>query len=97
MAKSQKGKENRARNIYPHRLSRGGYRRIEKILRDEKRKKMEEELGDSISLDRSPSPPSRHDKWKRARQRKDGEYTSDATREVAQRIVSRYFFQEYLF
>ena len=67
LAKSQKGKENRARNIYPHRLSRGGYRRIEKILRDEKRKKMEEELGDSISLDRSPSPPSRHDKWKRAR------------------------------
>lgn len=58
---------------------------------------MELELGDSISLDRTPSPPSRHQKWKRARQRKDGEFTSDATCEVAEKIVSRYFFQKYIF
>ncbi|CAL5200831.1 unnamed protein product [Lathyrus oleraceus] len=52
----------------------------------EKRKKGEEELGGSVSLDRTPSPLSCHGKWKRAHQRKDDEFTSDATREVAQRI-----------
>ncbi|CAL5209896.1 unnamed protein product [Lathyrus oleraceus] len=30
LAKSQKRKENRARNIYPHKLSRGGYQKFEK-------------------------------------------------------------------
>ncbi|KAI5408203.1 hypothetical protein KIW84_054143 [Lathyrus oleraceus] len=52
----------------------------------EKRKQREEELGGSTSFDCTPSPPSRHEKWKRARQRKDDEFTSDATCEVAQRI-----------
>lgn len=32
LAKSQKGKESRTRNIYPHRLSRGGYDKPEKIM-----------------------------------------------------------------
>lgn len=32
LEKIQKGKEKRARNIYPHRLSRGGYQKLEKKL-----------------------------------------------------------------
>ncbi|CAL5209346.1 unnamed protein product [Lathyrus oleraceus] len=42
--------------------------------------------GDSMSHDREPSPPSRHEKWKRARQRPNGDYTSDASRLVAEKI-----------
>ena len=34
------------------------------------------------------SRPTRHDKWKRARQRPSGEYTSEVTQTVARRIVS---------
>lgn len=44
---------------------------------------------DSISRDRNPSPPSRHKKWKMARIRPNEEYISDASRAVAEKIVSR--------
>lgn len=55
---------------------------------------MELELGDpSRSLDRSLSPPSRHDKWKKAHQRLDGEFELEATLKVYGKIISRYFFQ----
>ena len=49
---------------------------------DEKR----QQLGDGNSMihGREPSAPSRHEKWKRARQRPNGEYTL-----VAEKIVSR--------
>ncbi|CAL5185087.1 unnamed protein product [Lathyrus oleraceus] len=59
---------------------------IEKKMIEEKRKQLEQEMGDSISLDRTPSPPARHEKWNRAHQRKCGEFTSEATREVAEKI-----------
>ncbi|XP_045829281.1 uncharacterized protein LOC123920960 isoform X1 [Trifolium pratense] len=39
------------------------------------------------SGDRSPSPPTRHESWKRARQTKDGSYTSTATQVIADKIV----------
>lgn len=35
-----------------------------------------------------PSPPQRHEKWKRARLKPSGEYTSEDTRLVAEKIVS---------
>ncbi|CAL5196060.1 unnamed protein product [Lathyrus oleraceus] len=54
---------------------------------NEKRKQRELELGDlSKSLDHNPSPSSRQEKWKRARQRLGGEFTSKATRDVAEKI-----------
>ncbi|KOM37529.1 hypothetical protein LR48_Vigan03g091100 [Vigna angularis] len=34
-----------------------------------------------------PSPPSRHDKWKLARIRPSGSYTSKSAREISERIV----------
>lgn len=43
----------------------------------------------SMSRDREPSPPSQHEKWKRTRQRQNREYTSDASRVVAEKIISR--------
>ena len=70
--------------MYPHRLSRGGYRKLEKRIILEK----QQETGD----DRIPSPPSRHEKWKRARLSAKGEYTSEASRVVAEKIVSMICF-----
>lgn len=62
LAKSQKGKYNRSRNIYPHRLSRGGYEKLENKMIEEKRKQRELDLGDSITLDRTPLSPSHREK-----------------------------------
>ncbi|WJX45186.1 hypothetical protein P8452_32083 [Trifolium repens] len=42
----------------------------------------------TLSDERSPSPPTREEKWKRARQGKDGEYKSTATKVVADKIDS---------
>lgn len=42
---------------------------------------------DSISCDRVLSPPSRHEKWKRAQQRTTGDFTLDVSRAVAEKIV----------
>jgi len=36
-----------------------------------------------------PSPPKRHEIWKRARTRPSGDFTSEHSRDVAQRIVSK--------
>ncbi|MCI48129.1 TNP1, partial [Trifolium medium] len=33
-----------------------------------------------------PSPPQRHEKWKRAQLKPSGEYTSEATRHIAENI-----------
>lgn len=43
--------------------------------------KKREQMGDkdSTSCDRSPSPSSQHDNYKRARQRSTGEFTSNAS------------------
>ena len=35
-----------------------------------------------------PSLPTRHEKWKRARQKTSGEYTSEPVRVIAEKIVS---------
>jgi hypothetical protein len=73
-----------AKNLYPHTLSRGGYDLLDQKMIDEKRKELEAS-GESDCI---PSPPSRHDKWKRARQKRGGEYTSEAVQVVAEKIVS---------
>ena len=56
----------------------------------EKRKVLEEsgDVDDILSDDLTLSPPSRHDTWKRARQKKGGEYTSEDAKVVAEKIVS---------
>ena len=78
--------ENVARNVYPHVLSRGGYRLLVEKMKNERRLSRDDSTLDDNG---SPSPPSRHEVWKRARQKKGGEYTSKATQVVAEKIVSK--------
>jgi hypothetical protein len=54
----------------------------------EKLKQKQESLGGSVAA--PPSPPARHEQWKRARQKPSGDYTSEDTRIIAEKIVSKY-------
>ncbi|CAJ1939066.1 unnamed protein product, partial [Sphenostylis stenocarpa] len=75
------------KNVYPHRLSRGGYQLLERKLIEEKRKASQEaSQSDPSCVTSPPSPPSRHEKWKKARQSKKGDYTTVESRIVGQKI-----------
>ena len=50
-----------------------------------------DDSGDADSL-QPPSPPTRHEKWKQARLRPSGTWTSDESQRVAERIVSKFTF-----
>ncbi|KAL5164910.1 hypothetical protein HKD37_18G050139 [Glycine soja] len=76
-------------NTAPHVMSRGGYEYLEKKLMDEKREKKLEETTQSGSTDTVSDPPSpikRHVKWKLARTKKTGDMTSEAAKEIADKI-----------
>jgi hypothetical protein len=70
-------------------MSRGGYVLLEEKMMQEKLKERQEaaQLDPSIVLF-PPSPPKRHEKWKRARLRENRDYTSKETCVVANKIVS---------
>ena len=87
MAKSQKGKKNRTKNIYPHILSRGEYDKLENIQIKERKKQREHELEvPPISLDHSPSSSSHHKEWKIASQRPGGKFTLEVTTQLLIRL-----------
>ncbi|KAL5124554.1 hypothetical protein HKD37_02G004934 [Glycine soja] len=70
-------------------LSRGGYDYLEQKLLAEKTKKKLEEAAQSGSVDGvidPPSPVRRHVKWKMARTKKTGEMTTEAAKEIAEKI-----------
>ncbi|KAH1254356.1 hypothetical protein GmHk_04G010813 [Glycine max] len=78
-------------NTAPHVLSRGGYDYLEQKLLAEKTKKKMQEAAQSGSVDGiidPPSPVRRHVKWKMARTKKTGEMTTEAAKEIAEKIVS---------
>ncbi|KAH1225057.1 hypothetical protein GmHk_11G032041 [Glycine max] len=78
-------------NIAPYVLSRGGYDYLEQKLLAEKTKKKLEEAAKSGSVDGvidPPSPVRHHVKWKMARAKKTGEMTTEATKEIAEKIDS---------
>jgi hypothetical protein len=75
-----------AHNRCPHNLSRGGYELLEEKMMHEKLKQRQESIEDSSA---PPSPPKRHEKWIRARQKSSGEYTSEETHCIADKIVSK--------
>ncbi|KAH1203596.1 hypothetical protein GmHk_17G049798 [Glycine max] len=78
-------------NTAPRVMSRGGYEYLEKKLMDEKRKKKLEEATQSGSTDTvidPPSPIKRHLKWKLARTKKTGDMTSEAAKEIPDKIGS---------
>ena len=80
-------------NTAPHVLSRGGYDYLEQKLLAEKTKKKLEEAAQSGSVDGvidPPSPVRRHVKWKMARTKKTGEMTTEAAKEIAEKIVSHF-------
>ncbi|KAL5191137.1 hypothetical protein HKD37_04G010455 [Glycine soja] len=78
-------------NTAPHVLSRGGYDYLEQKLLAEKTKKKMQEAAPSGSVDGvidPPSPVRRHVKWKMARTKKTGEMTTEAAKEIAEKIDS---------
>ncbi|KAH1233315.1 hypothetical protein GmHk_09G025791 [Glycine max] len=79
-------------NTAPHVLSCGGYDYLEQKLLAEKTKKKLEEAAQSGSADGvidPPSPVRRHVKWKMARTKKTEEMTTEAIKEITEKIVSR--------
>ncbi|KAL5137994.1 hypothetical protein HKD37_10G028269 [Glycine soja] len=79
----------------PHVLSCGGYEYLEEKLMAEKTKKRLEEAAQSGSTEGIIDPPSpirRHVKWKMARTKKTGQMTSEASKEIADRIASQESF-----
>ncbi|KAL5193701.1 hypothetical protein HKD37_20G055878 [Glycine soja] len=78
-------------NTAPHVLSRGGYDYLEQKLLAEKTKKKLQEAAQSGNVDGvidPPSPVRRHVKWKMARTKKTEEMTTEATKEIAEKIGS---------
>ncbi|KAL5153633.1 hypothetical protein HKD37_19G053137 [Glycine soja] len=78
-------------NTAPHVLSRGGYDYLEQKLLAEKTKKKLQEAAQSGSVDGvidPPSPVRRDVKWKMARTKKTGEMTTEAAKEIAEKIDS---------
>ncbi|KAH1233753.1 hypothetical protein GmHk_09G026124 [Glycine max] len=78
-------------NTAPHILSRGGYDYLEQKLLAEKTKKKMLEAAQSGSVDcviDPPSPVRRHVKWKMAHTKKTGEMTTEAAKEIAEKIDS---------
>ncbi|KAL5124619.1 Dynein heavy chain [Glycine soja] len=76
-------------NTAPHVLSRGGYDYLEqKLLAEKMKKKLEKaaQLGSVDGVIDPPSPIRRHVKWKMARMKKTGEMTTEATKEIAEKI-----------
>ena len=80
-------------NTAPHVLSRGGYDYLEQKLLAEKTKKKLEEVAQSGSVDGvidPPSPVRHYVKWKMARTKKTWEMTTEAAKEIAEKIVSHF-------
>ncbi|KAH1242304.1 hypothetical protein GmHk_07G019667 [Glycine max] len=79
-------------NTAPLVLSRGSYEYLEQKLLAEKTKKKLEEAAQSGSVDGVIDPPSpirRHVKWKMARTKKTWEMTTEAAKEIAEKIVTQ--------
>ncbi|KAL5165393.1 hypothetical protein HKD37_18G050521 [Glycine soja] len=79
-------------NIAPHVLSHGGYDYLEQKLLAEKTKKKLQEAAQSGSIDGIIDPPAlvrRHVKWKMACTKKTGEMTTEAAKEIAEKIATQ--------
>ena len=75
-------------NLYPHLMSRGGYKKLERKLMEEESQRMKEAAqSDPSVVVQEPKRPPRHQKWKAARV-KGSQYVNLAAAEVAARIVS---------
>ena len=76
-------------------LFHGGYEHLENKMMEEKKKKKLEEATQSGSTDiviDPSSPIKRHVKWKLARTKKTSDMTSEAAKEIVDKIVSHFQF-----
>ncbi|KAL3648762.1 hypothetical protein CASFOL_005165 [Castilleja foliolosa] len=87
-AKRIKAQEVQSKNKCPQRTSRGGYELLGKKMMEEKMKERQAASQDPSEIIPPPSPPTRHEKWKRARIDKSGKYTTPEVEVIAQRIDS---------
>lgn len=62
----------------------------EKILKEREKENEEASRSDPSLVVNPPSPPKRHELWKRARQKRNGAFTSEKARVIAEKIVSKY-------
>ncbi|KAI9071759.1 hypothetical protein K1719_046279 [Acacia pycnantha] len=85
---SQANTERQTANKYPHFMSRGGYKKLERRLMEEELEKMKEDAKSDPSITvQAPEPPPRYKKWKAARI-KDGKYINPDVAEVAAKIMN---------
>ncbi|KAL3628019.1 hypothetical protein CASFOL_028121 [Castilleja foliolosa] len=85
-AKRLKAQEIQSQNKCPQRCSRGGYEVLIQKMIDEKIKARQKASDDPSEIIEPPSPPSRHETWKRARIKPSGEYINEATSAIAAKI-----------
>ncbi|KAL3619762.1 Proteasome subunit beta type-3 [Castilleja foliolosa] len=84
--KRAKAQEIQSQNKCPQRCSRGGYEVLTKKMMDEKFKARQQASDDPSAIIEPPSPPSRHETWKRARIKPSGEYINQETSDIAAKI-----------
>ncbi|KAL3622895.1 Proteasome subunit beta type-3 [Castilleja foliolosa] len=85
-AKRLRAQQIQSNNKCPQRCSRGGYGVLTQKIIDEKYKARKEALEDPSAIIQPPSPPSRHEAWKRARINLSGEYINQETSVIAEKI-----------
>ncbi|KAH1264978.1 hypothetical protein GmHk_01G000771 [Glycine max] len=90
---ARRHRPSRSRILPPHVLSRGGYDYLEqKLLAEKTKNKLEEaaRLGSVDGIIDPPSPVRRHVKWKMARTKKIGKMTTEAAKEITEKIASHF-------
>ncbi|KAL3627169.1 hypothetical protein CASFOL_028532 [Castilleja foliolosa] len=87
-AKRKKAQEVQSHNKCPQRSSRGGYELLEKKMMEEKIKERQEASQDPSELIPPPSPPTRHERWKRARINTSGQYITPEVGLIAKKITA---------
>ncbi|KAL3652846.1 hypothetical protein CASFOL_002527 [Castilleja foliolosa] len=91
LSEEEKGKRLKAQEIQshnkcPHRCSRGGYGLLTQKIMDEKFMARKAASDDPSEIIQPPSPPSRHEAWKRARINPSGQYINPETSVIAEKI-----------
>ncbi|KAL6513868.1 hypothetical protein OROHE_019324 [Orobanche hederae] len=80
-------KQELAKMIIPHYMARGGYDLVEIREMERKMKERQEasKSGGDVVID-PPSPPTRHQRWKLGHTKRRGDMSSDAAREIVEKI-----------
>ncbi|KAL3628017.1 Proteasome subunit beta type-3 [Castilleja foliolosa] len=85
-AKRLKAQQVQSHNKCPQRCSRGGYEVLKQKIIDEKLKARQQASDDPSKIIQPPSPPSRHETWKRARIKPSGDFINEETSAIAAKI-----------